>query len=183
MFPEAIPFVFAARRGGFGPGGPWNWSPRDFGFGDWGGERTRRGDIKYLILEVLAEGPRHGYDIIKELEARRGGRWRPSPGSVYPTLQLLEDGGYVTSEPVGGKRVYTITDEGRALLASRGEERERPGVEAEGFRAFEELSGAVFDLGGAVMQAMRNPKPERVSQVRAVLEKARREIYALLAEE
>src|SRR5262249_8587950 len=80
------------------------------------GPRARRGDVKYFILEILAEGPRDGYDVITALEQKSGGRYRPSPGSVYPTLQLLEDGGFATVEAVDGKRVYTITEAGRALL-------------------------------------------------------------------
>ena len=81
--------------------------------------RRRRGDIKYHLLEVLKDGPRHGYEIISELEQRSGGH-RPSPGSVYPTLQMLEEGGYLTSEQIEGKKVYTITDAGLKLLEERG---------------------------------------------------------------
>src|SRR3982751_3398034 len=81
--------------------------------------RMRRGDIKFHLLEILKEGPRHGYEIIGELEKRSGG-YRPSPGSVYPTLQMLEEGGYLTSEQIEGKKVYTITGEGLKLLEERG---------------------------------------------------------------
>src|SRR5262245_4261789 len=77
--------------------------------------RMRRGDIKFHLLEILKDNPRHGYEIISELEKRSGG-YRPSPGSVYPTLQMLEEGGYLTSEQVEGKKVYTITEEGLKLL-------------------------------------------------------------------
>src|ERR1700682_1634015 len=77
----------------------------------WGGpRRMRRGDVKYLLLETLREGPMHGYDVLRKLEERHEGRYRPSAGSVYPTLQMLEDGGFLTSETVEGKRVYAITD-------------------------------------------------------------------------
>ncbi len=86
--------------------------------GAWGGgNRARRGDIKFWILAVLAEGPRHGYDIITALEEKSNGRYRPSPGSVYPTLTLLEEGGYITGDANEGKRIFTITDAGRELLA------------------------------------------------------------------
>ncbi|MFN8582235.1 MAG: PadR family transcriptional regulator [Gemmatimonadaceae bacterium] len=76
-----------------------------------------QGDLKYVILKLLAEKPRHGYEIIKELEEQSGGAYAPSAGTVYPTLQLLEDLGYasVTLEE-GGKKVYSITDEGRKHL-------------------------------------------------------------------
>ena len=87
---------------------------KDSSTGGWGDEpRTRRGDIKFILLELLSERPQHGYELIKELEARRGGFRRLIPGSVYQTLQMLEEGGYVTSEEVDGKRVYTITESGR----------------------------------------------------------------------
>ena len=85
--------------GGFGP----------FFKGQW----FERGDMKYLILDLLSEKPRHGYDIIKQLEARFCGFYSPSPGSVYPTLQMLEDQGFVKSKEQDGKRIYEITEEGR----------------------------------------------------------------------
>ena len=91
-----------------------------FGRG-WGDEhRTRRGDIKFILLELLSEHPSHGYDLIKEMETRYGGFRRLSPGSVYPTLQMLEEGGYLKSAQEGGKRIYTITASG--LLGSFGRE-------------------------------------------------------------
>ncbi|HEV8298876.1 MAG TPA: PadR family transcriptional regulator, partial [Acidimicrobiales bacterium] len=93
------------------PGPPWR-----------RGGRTRRGDIRTALLAVLAEGPGHGYEIIQRIEEKSGGSWRPSPGSVYPTLQLLEDEGLVAGTERDGKRVYAITDEGRAEAQRRVEE-------------------------------------------------------------
>lgn len=113
----------------------------EFGFGEWAafcgpgfaafgprprrGRRRqrfgRRGDLKYVILSLLADRPMHGYEIIRRLEEESGGMYSPSPGSVYPTLQMLEDQGCVTSEQQEGKRVYRITDEGRALLDEHGD--------------------------------------------------------------
>jgi len=84
-----------------------------------GGRRFGRGDLKYVILDLLKEQPRHGYDVIRALEERFQGFYSPSPGSVYPTLQLLEDRGLVTSSEAEGKRVYTITDDGRSFLQER----------------------------------------------------------------
>jgi DNA-binding PadR family transcriptional regulator len=76
-----------------------------------------QGDLKYVILQMLAEKPRHGYDIIKELEERFRGAYAPSAGTVYPTLSLLEDLGYAVVTPEeGGKKVYSITEEGRKYL-------------------------------------------------------------------
>jgi len=87
-----------------------------------GGRMFEHGDLKYVILRMLEEKPRHGYDIIKELEERSGGSYSPSPGTVYPTLTMLEDMGYARAraegtEGEGSKRIYEITDAGRAHLA------------------------------------------------------------------
>ncbi len=95
-------------RGGHRRGGPFR-----------GGRMFEQGDLKFVILRLLADKPRHGYDIIKELEERSGGRYAPSPGTVYPTLTLLEDMGYARATvEEGGKKVYAITDEGQAYLAA-----------------------------------------------------------------
>jgi DNA-binding PadR family transcriptional regulator len=106
------------------------WDFGNFGEAWWGGGRGRghwrgrpgrmfeQGDLKYVILRLLEEKPRHGYDIIKELESRFGGAYAPSPGTVYPTLTMLEDLGYARVVPEeGGKKIYEITDEGRKYLA------------------------------------------------------------------
>jgi DNA-binding PadR family transcriptional regulator len=126
--PHAFFFGFGApnRRWSDGDSGDWpfgRWGRRPRGFGfpfgppERPGERFfGRGDLKVVILELLTDQPRHGYDIIRALEDRMRGHYRPSPGSVYPTLQMLEDLGYVTSAQQEGKKVYTITDEGRRYL-------------------------------------------------------------------
>lgn len=160
------------RGGGWGPGYGWG--------GGWGAAwagRQRRGDVKYVVLELLAEGPKHGYEIIRGIEERRGAR--PSAGSVYPTLQMLEDGGFVTSEQVDGKRVYTITDAGRELLANRATDPEAD----EGYGepdATQRLKAAALKLGAAVMSA-RGGDEATLDKIRGVLEKARKEIYTILA--
>ena len=140
--------------------------------------RMRRGDIKYLLLEILKEGPRHGYEIITGLEGRFRG-YRPSPGSVYPTLQMLEEGGYVTSQEIDGKKVYTITEAGLKLLEERGESRfkETPGMK----QAFE-LKESLAKLGMAVIDGVRGSDPETVKKIEEVLNKARKEVYSILAE-
>jgi len=112
------PHFFGMRRGRgpFGPGGP------GFGPGGHGGDGPRffgRGDMKFALLALIQERPMHGYEMIKALEEKSGGFYTPSPGSIYPTLQLLEDRGLVTVNEVEGKKVYSITDAGRALLAER----------------------------------------------------------------
>jgi DNA-binding PadR family transcriptional regulator len=91
--------------------------------GRWrGGRMFEQGDLRYVVLRLLEEKPRHGYEIIKALEEKFGGAYAPSPGTVYPTLQLLEDLGYARIVPgPEGKKVYEITDEGRAHLAENRE--------------------------------------------------------------
>jgi DNA-binding PadR family transcriptional regulator len=157
---------------------------RDFGMwaggpgAGWPGERrARRGDVKYAILEVLAEQPRHGYDVIRALEERRAGS-RPSAGSIYPTLQLLEDEGCVTSATVDGKRVYTITESGVAMLAQKPADAVEDDEDAHAGR--HDLRQAAFRLGAAVVQSARDGDPALLPKVREVLDRARREIYALL---
>jgi DNA-binding PadR family transcriptional regulator len=161
-----------------------------FGFGNEDEPRARRGDIKFLLLELLSEQPGHGYDLIKRMETRYGGFRRLSPGSVYPTLQLLEDGGYVTSETTEGKRVYTITDEGRQFLAERApqEPSDSPwsafrNAAAGKSQEFNQLRQAAMELASAVMQVARSGNSDRINRVKELLERTKREIYAILAEE
>lgn len=156
-----------------------------FGFGGFRNEppmppapRMRRGDIKYLLLKVLKEKPMHGYEIINILEARRGG-CRPSAGSVYPTLQMLEEGGYLTSKQVDGKKVYTITEEGRKLLEERGDMKFDAPPE---MRQAAELGRAMMKLGAAVMQGARGADEETVKKISEIVNKARKDVYAILAE-
>jgi len=99
---------------------------RRFGFGGPGPRMFERGGLKYALLELLQERPKHGYEMMKELEERMGGFYAPSAGAIYPTLQLLEDRGWVNVETVEGKKVYTITDAGRQAVqenAQRAEQR------------------------------------------------------------
>ncbi len=109
-------------------------SNRDFVFGAWadlfgpkgfkfGAGRFRifdRGDLKYVILELLSRKPMHGYEVMRALEEKSGGCYSASPGSVYPTLQMLQDQGYVTCEEAEGKKVYSVTEEGREFLKQNG---------------------------------------------------------------
>jgi len=153
-------------------------------FGREFGGRGTPGNIKFEILAALAGGPRHGYDVMLELEKRRGG-FRPSPGSIYPALQMLEDGGLIRGTEVEGKRVYEITDAGRAALE---EHVQRGGFDRD---ADEEATHELF-VGGAVSlralieaakQAARLGNPRVIRQTIDVLDKARRDIYKLLADE
>lgn len=146
--------------------------------------RTRRGDIKFILLELLADAPNHGYNLIKEMERRYGEFRRLSPGSVYPTLQMLDEGGYLTSEQVAGKRVYTITDAGKELLAERSAQstsNTAPGI-GNVPSEFRELRNTLNDLATVVMQVTRSANPERMNQVQELLEQVTRDIHAILAE-
>src|SRR3954454_4068329 len=82
------------------------------------GSRVGRGDVRAAVLALLAEQPMHGYQIIHEIEERSGGSWKPSPGSVYPTLQLLADEGLIRAEESNGRKTFSLTEEGRAEAES-----------------------------------------------------------------
>lgn len=123
-----------ARRWGFGPGpfgGP-GMGPGPFGPGRPGPRMFGHGNLKYVLLDLLQERPKHGYEMMKELQDRSGGFYSPSAGAIYPTLQLLEDRGWVTSQTADGKKVYAITDAGRAALKEHND-RQRPGPEPDAF--------------------------------------------------
>src|SRR5215216_5178796 len=100
-----------AMKGFFG-----GWHRPGFGHGPRRGRMFDKGDLKYVILDLLKDEPSHGYEVIRKLEERSRGFYSPSPGSVYPTLQLLEDMEYVSATQRDGKKVYAITDQGRKFL-------------------------------------------------------------------
>ena len=140
--------------------------------------RMRRGDVKFLMLEVLKEGPRHGYEIISELEQRFRG-YRPSPGSVYPTLQMLEEGGFVTGQEIDGKKVYTITEAGLKLLEERGTQ---PFDEPGETHPAVELRESLRKLAGAVIDGARGTDEATLKRINEILNKARKDVYSILAE-
>jgi DNA-binding PadR family transcriptional regulator len=155
------------------------------GFGGFAGMRARRGDIKYEILAVLADGPRHGYDIMLAIEQQRGG-FRPSAGSIYPSLQLLEDEGLVASSEIDGKRTYALTDKGRVLLEERakseGAESREPrddDMHETIVRGFKAIRG----LALAAKQVARSGDADAIKRCVDVLDRARREIYEIVADE
>lgn len=174
------------HREAFGPlGGHRHFERALFGGPPWrGGRRARRGDVRTGLLSLLADGSMHGYDLIRELEERSGGMWRPSPGSIYPTLQMLEDEGLVTGKEQDGKRVYSITDAGRAEL----EQRRQRGDDTEPWEfgpareGFAQLKDSVFQLGAAAMQVARTGSSAQLKQAAEILAEARKKIYGILAE-
>jgi len=169
----------------FGRGAPMRrmWMRGGPGMGPPMHRRMRRGDVRFAVLDVLAEAPMHGYEIIRTLEERSGGRWRPSPGSVYPTLQLLADEGLVTAADVDGRRVYSLTDTGRAAReARRGDERSwEQSADDDDPRA--KVAEAAFGVHEAAMQVIRLGSADQVTRAHTALNSARRALYALLAED
>lgn len=157
---------------GFGPG---------FGRGPW--SRARRGDVRNAIVLALADEPMHGYQIMQRLEERSGGAWRPSPGSVYPTLQLLEDQGLVRGEEAEGRRVFSLTETG-SEEAARLKEKLGDAPWGEGGETDPRfaLRQAGFSLAGAVKQVAMTGSPEDAQKALEILRDARKKIYALLAD-
>lgn len=147
-----------------------------------GGRQRGRGDLKYEILEALLEGPRHGYDIMLTIEQKRG--VRPSPGSVYPALQMLEDGDFVHSIERDGKRTYEITDKGRELYnqqAPNGEE-ETPWSNPAFYTTVAEAMRQVHGIKDAVKQIARSGNIDLYKRAIDVLDRARRELFQILAD-
>jgi DNA-binding PadR family transcriptional regulator len=147
-----------------------------------GRHRVRRGDVRSAILALLDDRPMHGYEMIQELEERTGGRWTPSAGSIYPTLQLLEDEGLVTAEEVEGRKVYSLTDTGKEAAPDRtegGRPWEQGDEDSPRFEARKEM----FKLIGAAKQVARADDEEQLKQAAEILKDARRKLYGLLAEE
>lgn len=144
---------------------------------------TRRGEIREAILVLLSESPMHGYQIITELADRSGGDWRPSAGSVYPTLQQLTDEGLVRSTETDGKRVYELTDEGRAQAESR--EGTLPWAEAaEGADDdLVALRDLVFQVMGATRQVAHAGTKTQLATAQQILRSTRKSLYQLLAED
>ena len=164
-------------RGGFGRGG----FGREMLFGPGRGPMVRRGDVRTAILALLAEEPMHGYQIIGQLGERSGGMWRPSAGSVYPTLQQLEDEGLVKGVENEGRTVYTLTESGKtaAEQASKGPlPWNMPGSDGQ-----IGLYDLFQPLAAAVAQVSQVGSPETVEKARAILIEARRSLYRLLADD
>jgi DNA-binding PadR family transcriptional regulator len=146
----------------------------------------RRGEIRTVLLAALTEGPGHGYDVMQRLEEKTGGAWRPSPGSVYPTLQLLEDEGLVRSTERDGKRVYELTEAGRADAAARVEEAGGLPWELDGgpsARRGREYAGSIKAVVVAFRQVATAGDADQVDRAIAILNDTRKQLYAILAEE
>lgn len=176
------------------PFGPPGFGPMGFpGFGGWPGEakfhrarRVRRGDVRAAALSLLAEEPRNGYQIIQEIAERSGGVWHPSPGSVYPALQQLEDEGLIQAEtPEGGRRRYALTAEGREYVDAHADEVQAPWddvASSVGSDAIE-LRHLIAQVAAAAVQVVQVGTEGQVAQARTMLTDTRRKLYAILAAE
>jgi DNA-binding PadR family transcriptional regulator len=186
-------------HGGHGRGAPWGSGPPPWlqgliGLAQSGGTatrgpRVRRGDVRAAILDVLASEPMNGYQIIQQIAERSGGAWKPSPGSVYPTVQQLEDEGLVEGAASEGRRLLTLTEAGRAYVE------EHPDELAATWRAFDDAAEAERSNGGldlkpvigqtmsAVWQVVTTGTRQQQAEAAEILADARRRLYGLLAEE
>jgi DNA-binding PadR family transcriptional regulator len=144
---------------------------------------SERGSLKYDILGILWDGPRHGYDIMLTIEEQRG--FRPSPGSIYPALQMLEEGDFLTGQDIDGKRVYTITDKGSELLAKHREtvDGADPSEPPENVPLIARGMQTMMGLKMVIKEIARTRNPEMYTQALAIIERARRDLYALLTHE
>ncbi|MET9432025.1 PadR family transcriptional regulator [Streptomyces sp. NPDC003036] len=176
-----------AAFGPFGPGfggGPFRGGPFGGGPGRGGGRgRARRGDVRASILALLKDRPMHGYEMIQEIAERSGGAWRPSPGSVYPTLQLLEDEGLIVSESDGGKKLFTLSDTGRTEAEAGPEapwEEAGRGVDWEALNEVRQAGAGLFEAFG---QVWKTGNAEQRQKALAVVNDARKKLYLILADE
>ncbi|MFI0977326.1 PadR family transcriptional regulator [Streptomyces sp. NPDC021093] len=192
-------------RGGFAPGGgfqgegpgrPGEWRGRSHhgmgggphgmrGGGPRGGGRgrARRGDVRAAALALLAERPMHGYEMIQELESRTGGVWRPSPGSLYPALQLLQDEGLVTADDSSGKRLLTLTDAGReAREAAGADQRPWEHITAGVPPVHKVLRDGIEQIATATRQVAAVGTEEEKARAVQILTDTRKALYKLLAD-
>jgi DNA-binding PadR family transcriptional regulator len=147
------------------------------------GTRMGRGDVRAAVLALLAEQPMHGYQIIREIDERSAGRWKPSAGSVYPTLQLLADEGLIRAEESNGRKVYALTDEGRAESPHTGASAPWENLETHDGSGFAALPKAGFELAQAAAQVNRTGSAQQIQQAVTVLDEARRRLYSILAQD
>ena len=171
-------------------GGPWGSGPPPWIAGLFGmsgqqsrGQRAKRGDVRAAILDVLSSQPMNGYQIIQQIADRSSGSWKPSPGSVYPTLQQLEDEGLVEGTETEGRRVLRLTDAGQRYVV------EHPDEMAATWRPFDtseaethELKPVIGQVLAAVWQIVMSGNRQQQAEAAEILADARRRLYGLLAE-
>jgi len=165
-------------RGFGGPGGPGGFGPPGFRGGH---RRARRGDVRAAILALLTERPMHGYEIIGELEQRTEGAWRPSPGSVYPTLQMLEEEGLLVAEESDGKRRFGLTDTGKAEAEAHEGPTPWEALLADSGDEAMNLRDAMGTTIQALKQVFRVGTPTQQAKAVEILTETRRRLYEVLA--
>ncbi|MDQ0375464.1 PadR family transcriptional regulator [Cellulomonas humilata] len=171
---------------GFGPGGPRGFGGPGFGPGGRGrgpGRRAGRGDIRAAILLLLAEEPMHGYQLIQQIGERSGGTWRPSPGAIYPALNLLEDEGLIAITSESGRKMATLTEAGGTYVTQNAEQLGSPWEDAASRPTSpgRALRGALEALGAAAHQVARTGTDQQATKALEVLDRARRDLYLILA--
>jgi DNA-binding PadR family transcriptional regulator len=165
--------------GGFGPGGPFGGpGPR----GQRRGGRGARLNVRPAVLALLLERPMHGYEMIQELDSRTNGIWRPSPGSVYPTLQLLEDEGLIEAEADGGRKSYHLTDTGRVEAETAAQNPPWASIGDDAMSQVQDFRDAAVGIMGALRQVGFNGTPEQRQKALEVLNETKRKLYAILAD-
>ncbi|MFJ8233380.1 PadR family transcriptional regulator [Streptomyces sp. NPDC094448] len=173
------------RRGAFGQFGPPFGGPfGGRGHGGGGGRgRARRGDVRASILALLRDRPMHGYEMIQEIGERSGGAWKPSPGSVYPTLQLLEDEGLIVSASEGGKKLFTLTDAGRTEAEAGPEAPWQEVGRGVDWDTVNEIRQAGWGLMEAFGQVWKTGSAEQRQKAVEVINESRKKLYLILADE
>lgn len=167
---------------GFGPGfgGPGHGGP------PWArgmrGPKARRGDVRAAILSVLVDAPRNGYQVIQEIAERTGGAWKPSPGSIYPTLQQLEDEGLVFQTEDAGRKAYALTDEGRSYVEGHPDEMAAPWAGMGESEAEGDLRPVLGQVAAAMWQVMAVGSPEQQTAAKDAIVELRKTLYGILAE-
>lgn len=178
-------------RGARGTGGPPPWVAGLFGLAQGmqqRGPKVRRGDVRAAVLDVLREGPRNGYQVIQQIEERSGGAWRPSPGSVYPTVSQLEDEGLVAADAAEGRRTLRLTADGEAYVAEHPDELEAVWTpfdtpeDADDPGDYANLKPEIGALMNAVWQIVSTGTDQQRREAVQLLTETRRRLYGLLAE-
>jgi DNA-binding PadR family transcriptional regulator len=176
-FPPGFPFG-GGPGAGFGGGGPGGGGRGHRGRGGPG----RRPNVRNAVLALLAERPMHGYEMIQELESRTGGIWRPSPGSVYPTLQMLEDEGLIEAEASGGRKRFTLTEAGRPESETAAQNPPWQEYTDDNVSQAQDFRDAAVGIMSALKQVGFNGTPEQRDKALAVLNETKRKLYAILAD-
>jgi DNA-binding PadR family transcriptional regulator len=185
--------IHEARERGFGfpPGFPFGGGPGGFGgpgtrgghgHRGRGGGPGRRPNVRSAVLALLAERPMHGYEMIQELESRTGGIWRPSPGSVYPTLQMLEDEGLIEAEASGGRKRFTLTEAGRPEAETAAQNPPWQQFTDDNVSQAQDFRDAAVGIMSALKQVGFHGTPEQRDKALEVLNETKRKLYAILAD-